>query len=98
MIEQLAPRLLRRGVRHGAEEFSGSGDALRDFLIRSIVHGCVLPAVAPSEFGETEIQNLDPLAINHKQVGRFDIAVNYAALVRCLQSIRDLDAEGDGLL
>ena len=55
-------------------------------------------AASPSgSFGESEIENLHCVVRARLHVGRFEIPVHDATLVRVFQSIGDLSGDADGL-
>jgi len=93
-IDRLAARLLGRHVGGGSEDQPGRGGVLRHSRRqrKARVGGLRLP-----RFGEPEIEDLDRPVWPELDVGRFEITVDDALLVRRLESFGDLERDGDRL-
>ena len=50
------------------------------------------------ELGEAEVEDLDVSAFDEEEIRRLDIAVDDAAVMRCVERVRDMDAEFDRLV
>jgi hypothetical protein len=86
----LARRLFRRHVAGRTE--NGASDGLCHG-VREVVQ--VVFALS-QQFGQAKIEELDRPISRDQDVGRFQIAVQYAAIVSRFQRARDLDRLADG--
>jgi hypothetical protein len=55
-------------------------------------------ALARCQLGQAEIENLDPLAWDHKQVGRLDVPVHNTSRMCRIETLCNLDAQGGNSL
>jgi hypothetical protein len=102
VVEPFATRLFGRHVGHCAHKLAGLSDVLPGGLRRRsavvyLMKSAQLHGRGRSGLARPKVKNLDPLALDDKQVCRLDVAVDNAALVRRLQAVRDLNAKRDRL-
>ena len=85
MIDVARPLdLLRRHVRHRADDLLGAGE--------SQIVGCLA-----EQLGQTEVGDFHPAALVEQDVLRFDVAVDDAFFVSELQGVADLRDDLQGL-
>lgn len=82
LVRGPAANPLRRHVSGGAQDHTRLG------LVEG---GRVGPGAGSRQLGQSEIQDFYPAVFAHKDVVRFQIAVDDAVLVRCRQPLRHLD-------
>ena len=88
LIDRAPERLLRRHVRHRADDHSSNGH-LR------LRHVHAFGAVRLDEFRETEVEHLHEPALGAHQVGALDIAMHDAAGMRFLERVGHLQTDLD---
>jgi hypothetical protein len=86
-------RLLRRHVAGGAEDHAGLGHPDREGRRIFTLSGGTI-----SQLGEAEIENLNRAVRLDLDVGRLQVAMDDAFLVRGFQSVADLPGEGQSFL
>ena len=90
MVDSLAARLLGRHVRRRAEYHAGLG------LGRCACDGAGIATEHSHEFGEPEVDDLRVAVVGQHHVGRLQIPVDDAFVVRAREAFGDLDGEVDG--
>ena len=99
MVDRLAAHLLRRHVWRGAHHHAGLG-------LQSLHRGhgeigqtgrCFRHCRADIGLGESEVEELGVTVFGEEDVFRLEVAMYDAALVRCRQTVRDLQTDLDRL-
>ena len=98
-IDHAATRLLGRHVGGGAEDDAGRGGLIgQRRRHRGVGRGPRRRARRAQRLGQAEVQHLDGAVGTQLDVGRLQIAVDDAVLVRELHGVGDLSRDGDGLV
>jgi hypothetical protein len=92
-IQLFAKCLLRRHVCNGAQSRSWARQLFRIRTQRSQRLALSTCNLRTRHFCEAEIQNLGVAPLGHKDVRRFDVPVDDALGVRCVQPVRDLNGD-----
>src|SRR5215470_1584051 len=92
-INILSFGLLRRHVSDGAHSRTGTGEVLPAISKGSCSEGRWLGLRRERHLGQPKVQNLSVATLGEKKIRGFDVAMNNAAGMRGVQSVRHLDCK-----